>query len=460
MVTLTDLKEAIRTLVRPGDVTNPTEMRTVIREELDRKYLGRDIGVVWQYGGGVVGSKQDLLVEHPRYAEETPDGAVLISDYFGNRVFEVDKGSMDVIWEFTDLDEPNCAHRLANGNTMIVDSGNERIIEVNPAGAIVWTYTLAGSNMYDAVLVEANELLITYFTGAFATAVGHVRKINYPAGTTIWDVNVGTPSAPRCIALETSLVSMEYGNYLIGDAYNRVFELRDSDQAIMWTYGVLGENIHAFNRGTWMAGVCIGWTDSPGKTVFIADAQAGRVFAINREEHTVWQYGWSYPRPLIGVPTTTVRHRPGILLNTPDSVFITKRGTLLIADSGGSKVVEILLREYEIPREWARLFLEEEIRDALAHNSYVAETGWYPWKSKLITVENGLDQNVDVQVEGSRDGTFTNPYDIGAAVTVNAGTTEAIVINDPVQFLRLEATAAGVPTSGSLTSTVEMFDDG
>ncbi|MNT78007.1 hypothetical protein D3C72_2171960 [compost metagenome] len=33
---------------------------------------------------------------------------------------------------------PNAATRLANGNTLIADTGNDRVIEVNAKGAIVW----------------------------------------------------------------------------------------------------------------------------------------------------------------------------------------------------------------------------------------------------------------------------------------------------------------------------------
>ena len=441
-----------------GDLN--TGIRQALRDELTFNIpRGRTSGVVWQYGGGVVKGAMEKLI-HPRYAEETPDGTVLISDYEGNRVFEVAKDSLETIWEYP-ITQPNVAHRLADGSTIMTGVGTE-IIQVNQAGTIIWRYQIPEATaIYDALKIDG-EMVITYFTGPFATAVGHVRKINHATQATIWDANTGTPSRPTAIfhiidqhGGRPSFAPGRDGDYLIGDSFFRLFELRDVDQAIVWQYGVPGERLHAHNRLGWTSMAVIGWSDINYSQMFIACADHGQIIAINRQTQKQWQYGWS-PFPGSGLHNSS----RGPLLNTPDSINFTEHGTMLIADSGGSKVIEILLTKPEVPREWAHLFWEEEIRDVLAHDSLVAETGWYPWRSKIITVENGLDQNVSVQVEGSRRANFTNVYPVGAPITVNTVSTQAIVISDPVQFLRIEVTAAVLPTSGSLTAIVEMFDDG
>lgn len=104
--------------------------------------------------------KHDILNEqhNPDYLEG-PDGTptVLVADSENDRVveYERDCGEADprlgagtppeecewnLVWELGDenLNWPRDADRLPNGNTLVVDSLNHRVIEVNPQGEIVW----------------------------------------------------------------------------------------------------------------------------------------------------------------------------------------------------------------------------------------------------------------------------------------------------------------------------------
>ncbi|MCG2768869.1 MAG: hypothetical protein ABIK79_13120 [Chloroflexota bacterium] len=45
-----------------------------------------------------------------------------------------------IIWWYGGMDLPYDANRLVNGNTLISDSRNSRVIEVDSAGLIVWEY--------------------------------------------------------------------------------------------------------------------------------------------------------------------------------------------------------------------------------------------------------------------------------------------------------------------------------
>ena len=58
------------------------------------------------------------------------------------------------------LDWPRDADRLPNGNTLITDSRNGRIIEVTPSGEVVWSY--GGLKVpYDADLLPDGTILIS-----------------------------------------------------------------------------------------------------------------------------------------------------------------------------------------------------------------------------------------------------------------------------------------------------------
>lgn len=70
---------------------------------------------------------------------------VLVADSENHRVVEYrrtdDGWSQDWVYR-GDLDWPRDADRLPNGNTLIVDSGNDRVLEVTPSGSIVWEVSL------------------------------------------------------------------------------------------------------------------------------------------------------------------------------------------------------------------------------------------------------------------------------------------------------------------------------
>ncbi|MBD3367674.1 MAG: PQQ-binding-like beta-propeller repeat protein [Candidatus Eisenbacteria bacterium] len=74
---------------------------------------------------------------------------ILLFDNLGlgddrSRVIEVDPASGEILWEWT---EPGffsrgagAVQRLSNGNTLITESENGRIIEIDPSGSVVWEY--------------------------------------------------------------------------------------------------------------------------------------------------------------------------------------------------------------------------------------------------------------------------------------------------------------------------------
>jgi len=114
--------------------------------------------VIWQYGqSGVIGSGTNQL-GYPCDAAKLMNGNVLIVDSSNSRVIEVRPEGVSggtIVWQYGQTgvagSEVNqlgfhCeAIRLANGNTMIADSGNHRVIEVKTtdylnftASSIIW----------------------------------------------------------------------------------------------------------------------------------------------------------------------------------------------------------------------------------------------------------------------------------------------------------------------------------
>ena len=101
-----------------------------------------------------------------------------------------------------------------------------------------------------------------------------------------------------------------------------------------------------------------------------------------------------------------------------------------------------------------QIFEDEAIRDIAAHNSVIGDSRYF----NIITiwVENGLDQDVSIQVKGNRAISVVGAVDIGAAFDVATVDRESRTI-EPVNagfypYIFIEVTAAGVPTAGDLNA--------
>lgn len=103
-----------------------------------------------------------------------------------------------------------------------------------------------------------------------------------------------------------------------------------------------------------------------------------------------------------------------------------------------------------------QVFTAEEIRDAIAHNSTIANCTTY----SLVTifVDNTLDQVISVQVYGNRANTAVGAVTIGAPFNVAINDQEARTL-DPTDegylpYIFVEITAAGVPTLGDVDAYI------
>lgn len=119
-----------------------------------------DGGVVWQYGAG----SPSLLAPSARRLN---DGHTLIADNSGYslggaRVSELNLDD-EVVWTYDrDIYGIYGVDRLDNGNTLINDQSNGRLLEVSPSGERVWSYGALSAPGGFQVLPD-DELLIAVF---------------------------------------------------------------------------------------------------------------------------------------------------------------------------------------------------------------------------------------------------------------------------------------------------------
>ena len=93
-----------------------------------------------------------------------------------------------------------------------------------------------------------------------------------------------------------------------------------------------------------------------------------------------------------------------------------------------------------------QVFTTEAIRDITTHDSAVSQTGEFT--AKTIHVENELDKNVTIQLQGSRDKTVW--VDMGNAFTIDATENDFDTVTDYYPFYRVTAKCSTAPTTGTL----------
>jgi hypothetical protein len=92
--------------------------------------------IVWSYGP----KSGPGALNNPNSAELLPNGHILIGDENNNRVIEITRDGT-IVWEYSQgLSGAAFASRLPNGDTLITDSSHSRILEVAPNKKLVFEY--------------------------------------------------------------------------------------------------------------------------------------------------------------------------------------------------------------------------------------------------------------------------------------------------------------------------------
>ncbi len=180
------------------------------------------------------------------------------------------------------------------GNILIADQFNNRVIEVDQAGNILWQFGKGPNDFTPASIVGTND----------AQRVGPLTLM---AGTGIPPATVPNCTDPA------------------GCPDNRVI-LVNPNGHIVWqygTFGVTGSGPNQLNTPTQS-------TFLPGGDVFITDQGNQRVIEVDRQRNIVWQYGM----------TGTAGNGPD-QLDSPNSAELLENGNVLIADEGNNRAIEV-----------------------------------------------------------------------------------------------------------------------
>src|SRR5215471_3336511 len=176
------------------------------------------------------------------------------------------------------------------GNILIADQFNNRVIEADPAGNIIWSFGLGPNDFSPSSIIGCND---AQRVGALTLMAG----TGTPPGV--------VPQAPN------------------GAVDNRVM-LVDSSGNIVWQYGIFGKTGSSPNR----LNTPVQCTWLPNTDVLITDQGNNRIIEVNMAKKIVWQYPGS-------------NSNPSDQLNSPNSAELLANGNILIADENNSRAIEV-----------------------------------------------------------------------------------------------------------------------
>lgn len=121
------------------------------RDATDDDACQRDGGLSAQQlqdtdGDGQIRCGDPAVLDHQHNPQWLGDGAILVADSDNDRVVELHRsdGNWTVAWRLRtagglDLSWPRDADRLDNGHTLITDTLNKRVVEIDENGTVVWS---------------------------------------------------------------------------------------------------------------------------------------------------------------------------------------------------------------------------------------------------------------------------------------------------------------------------------
>ncbi len=206
--------------------------------------------IVWQYGqAGVSGSGFNQL-NTPVCSVYLPNGDVLITDQGNARIIEVTPAK-SIVWQYgttgvsgvgpEQLNNPNSAELLANGDILIADENNNRVIEVDRSGNIVWSYgdpndtTILNGAAFASRLPNGN----TVITDSLNNRIVFVDGSGNFLGAYYTNARAGSVANP----IPTRGIVLSNGDLLISDQYNHQVIEVNGDGVIDMAIGRIG--IHA-----------------------------------------------------------------------------------------------------------------------------------------------------------------------------------------------------------------------
>jgi hypothetical protein len=224
-----DYGNGVKQLNKPHFATYKGDNVLIVDKNNNRVIeVDRNKNIVWSYGGAEGFGDNEL--NKPNSAVVLSNGNVLIADGMNNRVIEVNKDK-DVIWQYGCFEvntagkcsygfdvgflrNPNYATELSNGNILITDTENSRIVEISQKKEVVWDYKTGMLLPQSAYPTADDTILIANYRNNNVLEVNKDEQV-------VWEM--------KGLKLPTLATLTKTGTILIADSYNnRIIEVDNS----------------------------------------------------------------------------------------------------------------------------------------------------------------------------------------------------------------------------------------
>ena len=212
-----------------------------------------------------------------------------------NKVVEVDPSGEEV-WSYTSAGNVWSAEKLANGNVLIAANGQRQVIEVDRKGNIVWQ--IQSNYPLNAKQLLNGNYLIAEWSGSRAIEVDPEKNV-------IWQYK----TQGHC----GDVHRLENGNTLLSEYQGNVKEVTPEGK-VVWQYPVTD---------------CWGIQPLPNGNVLVARIN-GRVIEVTRDKQIVWEFAEPGAVDAFRLPNgnTLITGSSRFIEVTPDrNVVWTKAGT-------------------------------------------------------------------------------------------------------------------------------------
>lgn len=220
------------------------------------------------------------------------------------------------------VEMPLAVERLPNGNMLIADAGDEagfgsEIIEVNPVGSIVWNYNEGLKFAHSGRRLRNGNTLITDTTNNRLIEVTPDKTIVMNSDE--WGAGTGKLSDGSHLHYPNEAFELGDGTFLVTDRNNDRCIQVDRRGHVIWAFE---KELHHPHNGNPL----------PNGNILIADSDGNRIVELNKKKEIVWSYG-------DGKPETLWWPRGAIRLEDGNTIITDSKSHRIIEVSPAGKVL-------------------------------------------------------------------------------------------------------------------------
>lgn len=214
-------------LLDNGNILFHDTWTKLIEMTLDKK-------VVWTYDSAIRNGNKGKNV-HVHAFQRLPNGDTMIVESGVGRIIEVDKNGKikrKVELKRGGRQNTRMARKLANGNYLVCAENPGVVTEYNSKSEIVWEYPIK-TRVFGAIRLHNGNTLIASGGG---TSVLEVTR----DGQVVWEIKGKIPDSNVNLHWTTSLAELPNGNFIIGNCHAgennpQIFEI-NRDKKIVWQF--------------------------------------------------------------------------------------------------------------------------------------------------------------------------------------------------------------------------------